>query len=816
MNTQHDNTAGKGFRVKNPPQVDGHAASAIERNYSRDSSQGVNDTTISSVSTSPSATASNVGITPAGQESGLGPPDKSARPIRREYTKIYWSLEEKKKILLAFAYSRNEKWRGQMNQIFQRQLEQSDLPRNKLDATNVSNLVSLMSQINKYLSVDEIKQIKAEGKRMADIDIAELDDANEINDLSQRQWSLEEKWTLLWATEYAKCKFKKAPDRCAEWQRIVRHHCPNKRHSPKNRLTTQKNNVQKAKLFSDEDVQDMMAAIQTLILNDLCPLQNPIHLPNAHPPEHNPVFSPPQSPQPPTPQNSPHNQSPETPQRPVSSSQSPAVNLLDEMENTFESTSNEPPNAEEDLLKDELMNTIELVRSMSMDERPRLIKLFENKKFKSVLHDVNQALHELTPDDLSTTELNIFTYGAALHIQRLLAPWFDEKRVVKRKGTRVPSWKSKLQKKIVKLRGEISQMVINEPHTASLKRKIRRIKRKYGIDDSQIQARIAEHQAEVKALAAQIRNKEKNQKAKEINKSFSLNPRKVHREILKQNIEIKNPPDKKELEQFWRPLFENPKTHTEGEWIETVKEQNKDKAHMNKLLICQEDIKRKLDESGSFKSPGIDKVPNFWLRKLNSLHPRYVSLFNKILDGTENTPEWLTQGRTTLLPKSKETHRPNKYRPICCLSTTYKLLTGLVADAIYMHLERGNYLEEEQKGCIRNRLGTKDQLLINKTILEDAKRRQRNLSMAWIDYQKAFDSVPHSWINRCLELYNVEEDIRTFLKNQMNKWSTTITLNHENGDTRIPDVKIQRGIYQGDSLSPLLFLPHYRPSHKSA
>ena len=141
-----------------------------------------------------------------------------------------------------------------MNQIFQRQLEQSDLPRNKLDATNVSNLVSLMSQINKYLSVDEIKQIKAEGKRMADIDIAELDDANEINDLSQRQWSLEEKWTLLWATEYAKCKFKKAPDRCAEWQRIVRHHCPNKRHSPKNRLTTQKNNVQKVKLFSDEDI----------------------------------------------------------------------------------------------------------------------------------------------------------------------------------------------------------------------------------------------------------------------------------------------------------------------------------------------------------------------------------------------------------------------------------------------------------------------------------------------------------------------------------------------------------------------------------
>ena len=77
--------------------------------------------------------------------------------------------------------------------------------------------------------------------------------------------------------------------------------------------------------------------------------------------------------------------------------------------------------------------------------------------------------------------------------------------------------------------------------------------------------------------------------------------------------------------------------------------------------------------------------------------------------------------------------------------------------------------------------------------------------MAWIDYQKAFDSVPHSWINRCLELYKVDEGIRTFLKNQMEKWKTTITLHHENGEMIIPDVKIQRGIYQGDSLSPLLF-----------
>ena len=77
--------------------------------------------------------------------------------------------------------------------------------------------------------------------------------------------------------------------------------------------------------------------------------------------------------------------------------------------------------------------------------------------------------------------------------------------------------------------------------------------------------------------------------------------------------------------------------------------------------------------------------------------------------------------------------------------------------------------------------------------------------MAWIDYKKAFDSVPHTWILKCLELYNINEEIRSFLAAQMVKWKTTICLNHYESQIEIPDIKIKRGIFQGDSLSPLLF-----------
>ena len=51
--------------------------------------------------------------------------------------------------------------------------------------------------------------------------------------------------------------------------------------------------------------------------------------------------------------------------------------------------------------------------------------------------------------------------------------------------------------------------------------------------------------------------------------------------------------------------------------------------------------------------------------------------------------------------------------------------------------------------------GAKDHLLINKLLTEDCKARHRSLSMAWVDYQKAYDSVPHSWVLQCLQLHKI-------------------------------------------------------------
>ena len=204
---------------------------------------------------------------------------------------------------------------------------------------------------------------------------------------------------------------------------------------------------------------------------------------------------------------------------------------------------------------------------------------------------------------------------------------------------------------------------------------------------------------------------------------------------------------------FGDPYFETPQNHQENEWVDLVAKKNEDKPEMLDIIITPDLINNKVKQFSNFKKPGINKVPNFWLKKLRGLHDSYANCFTKIINCEMDAPDWFTTGTTSLLPKSNETKKPNKYRPICCLPTAYKLLTGIIADAIYEHLDGGNFLDEEQKGCRRGRQGTKDQLLINRMILEDCKARGRDLSMAWIDYKKAYDSDLHSWLILCLVLY---------------------------------------------------------------
>ena len=121
---------------------------------------------------------------------------------------------------------------------------------------------------------------------------------------------------------------------------------------------------------------------------------------------------------------------------------------------------------------------------------------------------------------------------------------------------------------------------------------------------------------------------------------------------------------------------------------------------------------------------------------------------------------------------------------------------------MYNYLEQEKELPEEQKGSKRESRGTKDQLLIDKAVLKDCKKRHTNLSMAWIDNRKAYDLVSHGRVNECMEMFGIAKNLRTFLKKKMQQWGLSLTTNGED----LGEVNVKRRIFQGDNLSPLLFV----------
>ena len=188
---------------------------------------------------------------------------------------------------------------------------------------------------------------------------------------------------------------------------------------------------------------------------------------------------------------------------------------------------------------------------------------------------------------------------------------------------------------------------------------------------------------------------------------------------------------------------------------------------------------------------------------MTALHERIAVQMTEIISGRAPIPLWMTTGRTVLCQKDpRNGNAVDNYRPITCLPIMWKLMTGIIADNLYKMLEEGDILPMEQKGCRRKSRGTKDQLLIDKMILNDCRMRHKNLAMAWVDYKKAYDMVPHSWIIECLKMACVPQNITTFLQQSMRSWNTELT----SCGTSLGTVKIRRGIFQGDGLSPLIFV----------
>ena len=210
-------------------------------------------------------------------------------------------------------------------------------------------------------------------------------------------------------------------------------------------------------------------------------------------------------------------------------------------------------------------------------------------------------------------------------------------------------------------------------------------------------------------------------------------------------------------------------------------------------------------------SPGTDLIVGYCIKNCHSTKMKTFELFKEVSKGERDLPEWLVKTRTTLAAKNEETRNPKNHRPIACENILMKTYTGTLASLLEEHLRDNNIIAPEQARLKKGMWGCTDQLLINWAVTDEVTKGRRNVNMIWLDYKKAYDSVPHAWIIEALKLAKIPDNIIAMIQNLISKWQTELNIPTINGNIRIREILYKKGLFHSDYLSVILFILSLNP-----
>ena len=139
------------------------------------------------------------------------------------------------------------------------------------------------------------------------------------------------------------------------------------------------------------------------------------------------------------------------------------------------------------------------------------------------------------------------------------------------------------------------------------------------------------------------------------------------------------------------------------------------------------------------------------------------------------------------------------WRPLTLLNTDYKIATKAIANRIKKFLH--TIIDCSQTGFIKGRYIGENIRLIQETIEKLNNENQPGL-LFFADFEKAFDSVSHEYILKCLKSFNFGTDIIKWVE-CFYKGATSCVLN---AGCMSDFFAINRGVRQGCPLSLYLFI----------
>ena len=317
---------------------------------------------------------------------------------------------------------------------------------------------------------------------------------------------------------------------------------------------------------------------------------------------------------------------------------------------------------------------------------------------------------------------------------------------------------------------------------------------------------------EIRNLSNKLIKKCRKNYEREIGKESKKNPKKFWKYIkdkIKTNIGIgtlkrkdgslaDNDKDKAEtLNDFFSSVF----TREDPSSVPILLECSRS----NEVSICDvrvttQAVINKLKELNPNKSQGPDLIPPRVLKEIcNEIASPLGNIFNKSLETGTLPEDWKTAEVTAIFKKGSKTD-PGNYRPVSLTCIACKILESFIRDVIVAHFTDNDLYAKCQHG-FRKKRSCVTQLLEVIDNLTELLDKGEPIDIVYLDFRKAFDSVPHERLLTKLKAYGVTGNVLNWIMNFLKGRSQLVRV----GEERSKKSEVLSGIPQGSILGPILF-----------